>query len=92
MLAGVDQYVGETFKKPERATTATLAIRLYEQNVLPLTRLSDVLARRLSMSRVTAVEIAPALKEAAAEAERLMKVSSAMQQLSEPTRGMRGSW
>ena len=85
MLAGIDQYVGEAFKKPERATTATLAIRLYEQNVLPLTRLSDVLARRLSMSRVTAVEIAPVLKEAAAEAEQLMKVSSALQKLSEPT-------
>jgi len=81
MLAGVDQYVGEAFKKPERATTATLAIRLYEQNVSPLTRLSDVLARRLSISGVTAVEIAPVLKEAAAEAEQLMKVSSAMQKI-----------
>jgi hypothetical protein len=83
MLAGVDQYVGEAFKKPEQATTATLAIRLYEQNVSPLTQLAEVLARRLLISGVTAVEIAPVLKEAAAEAEQLMKAASALQKFSE---------
>jgi hypothetical protein len=79
MLSGVDQYIAEAFKKPERATTAMLAIRLYEQNVLPLTRLADVLTRRCSISGVTAVEIAPVLEKATAEAEHLLNLSSALQ-------------
>jgi hypothetical protein len=83
MLAGVDQYVAEAFAKREHATTATLAIQLYEQNVLPLTRLADVLARRSLNSGVTAVEIAPLLEKVATEAEQLMKVSSAAQKLSD---------
>jgi hypothetical protein len=85
MLAGVDQYVGEAFKKLPEATTATLAIQLLEQNVVPLTRLADVVARRLSIAGVTAAEIAPVLKEVSAEAEQLMKYSSALQKLNEPT-------
>jgi hypothetical protein len=84
MLAGVDQYVAGAFTKPAHATTATLAIRLYEQNVLPLTQLADVLVRRLLLnSSVTAAEIAPLLEKVAAEAERLMKLSSSLQKLSQ---------
>jgi hypothetical protein len=85
MLASIDQYVGEAFKKTPAATTARLAIQLFEQNVSPLTRLADVLARRLSTSGVTAVEIVPVLEEVLAEAEQLMKVSSSLQKLNEPS-------
>jgi hypothetical protein len=63
--------------KPERLTTVMIAVQLYEQNVLPLTQLANVLVRRLSHSGVTAVEIAPLLEMVAAEAEQLMKASSA---------------
>jgi hypothetical protein len=83
MLAGVDQYVAGAFKKPAEATTATLAIRLYEQNVSPLTQLAEVLARRLFDSGVTAVEIAPLFELVAKEAEQLMKVPSAIQKFGE---------
>ena len=81
MLTGVDQYVAMAFPKREHATTATLAIRNYEQNVLPLGRLADVIVRRLLKPGVTAVEIAPLLEKVAAEAEALMKLSSAMKKL-----------
>jgi hypothetical protein len=83
MLAGVDQYVATAFAKQEHATTATLAIRLYEQNVLPLSRLADVVVRRLLKPGVTALEIAPLLEKVATEAETLMKLSSAMQKFGE---------
>jgi hypothetical protein len=83
MSAGVDQYVAGLFEKPERATTVMIAVQLYEQNVLPLTQLANVLARRLSHSGVTAIEITPLLEMVTAEAEQLMKVSSALQKLND---------
>ncbi|SRR6266404_4354667 len=83
MTAGVDQYVAGVFAKPERATTVMIAVQLYEQNVLPLTQLANVLARRLSHSGVTAIEITPLLEMVTAEAEQLMKVSSALQKLND---------
>jgi hypothetical protein len=83
MLAGVDQYVTSAFAKPEQAITATLAIRLYEQNVSPLSHLSDVIVRRLLNPGVTAVEIASLLGKVATEAEALLKLSSTMQKLGE---------
>jgi len=85
MSAGVDQYVAGAFAKQEHATTAMIAIQLYEKNVLPLTQLANVLVRRLSCSGgVTAIEIAPLLEKATAEAEQLMSASSALQKLSDP--------
>jgi hypothetical protein len=81
MLAGVDQYVAGGFAKQQHATTAMIAIQVYEQNVLPLTQTADVLVRRVSYSDVTAIEIASLLEKVAAEAERLMRVSSAMDKL-----------
>ena len=86
MSAGVDQYVAEAFRKPAEATTAALAIRLYEQNVSPLTLLADVLSRRLFDSDLTAVEITPLLEFVAKEAEQLMKASSSFQKLNEKLR------
>lgn len=83
MLSGVDQYVATAFAKTEHATTATVAIRLYEQNVLPLSRLADVIVRRLLKPGVIAPEIALLLEKVAAEAETLMKLSSTMQKLGE---------
>jgi hypothetical protein len=47
MLAGVDQYVAGAFAKQAHATTAMIAIQLYELNVLPPTQLANVLVRRL---------------------------------------------
>ena len=79
MSAGVDQYVAGVFAKPERLTTVMTAVELYEQNVLPLTQLANVLERRLSHSGVTAVEIVPLLEMVTAEAEKLMKLSSSLQ-------------
>jgi hypothetical protein len=81
MSAGVDQYVARAFAKQERATTAMIAIQAYEQNVLPLTKMANVLIRRLSYSGVCATEIASLLEKATAEAEQLMSVSSAIQKL-----------
>jgi hypothetical protein len=83
MLSGVDQYVATAFAKTEHATTATLAIRLYEQNVSPLSRLADVTVRRLLKPGVAAAELALLLEKVAAEAETLMKLSSTMQKLGE---------
>ncbi len=83
MSAGVDQYVTGAFAKPERATTVMIAVQLYEQNVLPLTQLANVLSRRLSHSGVTAIEITPLLEKVTAEAEQLLKVSSAIQKMSD---------
>jgi hypothetical protein len=83
MSEGIDQYVAGAFAKQEHATTAMIAIQLYEQNALPLTSLANVLVRRLSFSGVTAVEITPLLEKATAEAEQLMRVSSALQELSD---------
>lgn len=84
MSVGIDQYVAGAFAKQEHATTAIIAVQLYEQNVLPLTQLANVLVRRLSNSGVTTNEIIPLLEQAAAEAEQLMSASSAMQKLSDP--------
>jgi hypothetical protein len=84
MSAGVDQYVTGAFAKQEHATTAMIAIQLYEENALPLTELANVVVRRLSYSGVNAVEIARLLEKVAAEAEQLMNVSSALQKLSGP--------
>jgi hypothetical protein len=84
MSAGVDQYVAGAFAKQERATTVMIAVQLYEQNVLPLTQLANVLARRLSHSGVTAIEITPLLEMVTAEAEQLMRHSSALQKLNDP--------
>jgi hypothetical protein len=83
MLSGVDQYVATAFAKTEHATTATLAIRLYEQNVSPLSRLADVTVRRLLKPGVAATEIALLLEKVAAEAETLVKLSSTMQKFGE---------
>jgi hypothetical protein len=83
MVAGVDQYVAMAFPKREHATTATLAIRLYEQNILPLDRIADVIVRRLLRPGVTAAEIVPLLEKVVAEAETLMKLSSSMQKFGE---------
>lgn len=82
LLAGVNQYVAVAFAKREHATTATLAIRVYEQNVSPLTRLADVIVRRGLNFGVPAVEIAALLGKVAAEAEALMKFFSASMKLS----------
>jgi hypothetical protein len=87
MSAGVDQYVAGVFAKPERLTTVMIAVQLYEQNVLPVTQLANVLVRRLSHSGVTAIEIAPLLEMVTAEAEQLMKASSALQKLNDLTPG-----
>jgi len=84
MSAGVDQYVARAFAKQEHATTAMIAIQVYEQNVLPLTQMANVLVRRLSYSGVTAIEIASLLEKATAEAEQLMSVSSAIKKFSDP--------
>jgi uncharacterized protein YegL len=65
------------FAKPERLTTVMIAVQNYEQNVLPLTQLTNVLVRRLSHSGVTAVETARLLGMVTAEAEQLTKASSA---------------
>jgi hypothetical protein len=93
MLAGVDQYVAEVFASEESAETleyyedtplsvvAPKAIRLYEKSVFYLPQLADVIASRLSVPGLPVVEIAPLFEEVAAEAERLMKVSSALQKL-----------
>ncbi len=83
MLAGVDQYVAMAFAKREHATTATLAIRLYEQNVLLLNRLAEVIVRRLLKPALLAAEIAPLLEKVGAEAETLMKLSSGMRKFGE---------
>ncbi len=83
MSAGVDQYVAKAFANQAEATTAMIAIGLYERNVLPLTQLANILVRRLSFSGVTTIEIAPLLEIATAEAEQLMKVSSGMDKLSD---------
>lgn len=83
MSAGVDQYVAGAFAKQARVTTAMIAVQLYEQNVLPLTQLANVLVRRLSNSGLTAIEITPLLEMVTAEAEQLMKVSSALQKLND---------
>jgi hypothetical protein len=84
MSAGVDQYVAGAFAKQEHATTAVIAVQLYEQNVLPLTQLANVLVRRLSYSGMTAIEITPLLEKATAEAEQLLSVSSTIQKSSDP--------
>ena len=93
MLAGIDRYVAEAFANEESAEAleyyegrplslvAPQAIRLYQNNVFPLAQLADVLARRLSVPGLPAIEIAPLFEEVAAEAERLMRVSSALQKL-----------
>jgi len=83
MSAGVDQYVAGAFAKQARVTTAMIAVQLYEQNVLPLTQLANVLVRRLSNSGLTAIEITPLLEMVSAEAEQLMKASSALQKLND---------
>ena len=95
MLAGVDQYVAEAFASEESAETleyyediplsvvAPKAIRLYEKSVFYLPQLADVVASRLSVPGLPVVEIAPLFEEVAAEAERLMKASSALQKLAE---------
>lgn len=80
MSSGVDQYVAQAFAKQEHATTAMIAIQLYEQNTLPLTQMANVLVRR-SRSGVTAIEIASLLEMATAEAEKLMSLSSALEKL-----------
>jgi hypothetical protein len=85
MLAGVQQYIAAAFPKPAQATTAMLAIQLYQQDVLPLTRLADAIARRI-FNRVPAAKIAAQLGKVTAEADALMKVSLAAQKLSVPTR------
>jgi hypothetical protein len=88
MLAGVDRFVAEAFASEDSAETlehyeierlsvvAPRAIRHYEENVFPLTQLADALAHRLSVPGWPAAEIAPLFEEIAAEAERLMKISS----------------
>jgi hypothetical protein len=83
MLAGVDQYVAGVFRKAAEATTAALAIQVYEQNVSPLTQLAEVLARRLMNSDVTAVEIAPLFERVTKEAKVLMEISSAARKFNE---------
>jgi hypothetical protein len=97
MLAGLDQYVVEAFAKEESveafeyyddrplSVVAPEAIQLYEENVFPLAQLADVLASRLSVPGLPAIEIAPLFEEVAAEAERLMKVSSAAQKFAATT-------
>jgi hypothetical protein len=86
MSAGVDQYVAKAFAKQEHATTAMIAIQLYEKNVSPLTELANVLVRRLSSSGVNAVEIASLLEFATAEAEALMRAYSSIKKFSESLR------
>ena len=93
MMTGIDQYVAEAFAKEENtealeyygnaplAVVARQAIRLYEENVLPLTQLAAVLARRLSATGLSTLESAALFEEVATEAGRLMKVSSALQKL-----------
>jgi hypothetical protein len=84
MSTGVDQYMAKVFAKQEHATTAMIAIQLYEQNVSHLAELANVLVRRLSFSSgVSEVEIAPLLEGAVAEAEALMRASSSFDKLSE---------
>jgi hypothetical protein len=85
MLNGVDQYIAEAFAKREHATTAALAIRLYEQNVFPLTQLADIIARRLLDSGLTAVEITPLLEMVAEEAERLIKLATLIEKFGRST-------
>ena len=91
MLAGVDSYVADAFANEESAETleyygdkplsvvAPQAIRLYEENAFYLPQLADVLASRLSVPGLPAIEIAPLFEEVAAEAERLMRLSSVLQ-------------
>jgi hypothetical protein len=81
MSAGVDQYVAGAFAKQEHATTAMIAIQVYEQNVLPLTHMANVLVRRLSHSGVTAIEIVSLLEKVTSEAEALIRHSLAMDKL-----------
>jgi hypothetical protein len=81
MSAEVDEYVASAFAKPAEAKTASIAIRLYEQHILSLAQLADVLGRRLSFSAVTAIDIIPLLETATAEAEQLLKVASAAEKL-----------
>jgi hypothetical protein len=82
MSTGVDQFVAGAFATPEEATTAMIAIQLYEQNALSLTELAKVIVRRVAHSDGIAVDVAAALLEMpTAEAERLMKISSLMDKL-----------
>ena len=86
LLEGVDQYVAEAFAKEESAEAleyygnrplsviAPQAIRLYEENVFPLTQLAAVLARRLSVTDLSTIEIATLFEEVAAEAVLLMEI------------------
>lgn len=88
MLAGVDRFLVEAFASEDSPETlehykherlsvvAPRAIRHYEENVFPLTQLADAFAHRLSVPGWPAAEIAPLFEEVAAEAERLMKISS----------------
>ena len=93
MLAGVDKLVTEGFASEDTDETLKYyeskrlsavgpqAVKYYEDNVFPLTQLADAFARRLSIGGFPNVEIAPLFDEVAAEAGRLMKVSTAIRKL-----------
>jgi hypothetical protein len=88
MLADVDRFVAEAFAGEDSSETlehyeneplsvvAPRVIRYYQENVFPLAQLADVFAHRLSVPGWPAAEITPLFEEVAAEAERLMKISS----------------
>jgi hypothetical protein len=91
ILLGVNQYVAQAFGKGETldvfrhygnqnlSAIAEAAIRFYQEDVLSVTRLSEVLATRLSLPVSAASTIAPMLESVSAEADRLIKLSGLLQ-------------
>lgn len=85
MLAAVGKLTAESFagedteltlkycKNEQLSVIAPLTIRLYEENVFPLTHLADLFAHRLSVPGFPSVEIGPLFEQVATEAERAMK-------------------
>jgi hypothetical protein len=66
----------EIFVKQLLSDVAHQAVRLYENNAFPLTQLADVFGHRLSVPGWPAAEITPFFQDVAAEAERLIKIST----------------
>lgn len=92
ILAGIDEYIVQACPAGENPETleyygqrlsaiAPEIIRLYEKNVVPLSRLASVLARRLSITSMSETEIAALFTEVASEAEQLMKVQDSLTKL-----------
>lgn len=88
LKVGVDKFVQESFTKEEAneetlshydgvplAVVAAQAVQFYAENAFPLPHLADVFARRLSVTGVPSIEIAPLFEEVAGETVRILKYS-----------------